>query len=85
MNGSAGALDVMIRDLRVTFDVSGVFNGGTGHTLTIRNVDVEQSDQDTTDPAMSLAASVPATFVVTRHLFGIGSAESSGGGGGNQQ
>ncbi len=26
-----------------------------------------------------------ATFVVTRHLFGIGSAESSGGGGGNQQ
>jgi hypothetical protein len=75
-DGSGGTLDVTVEDLEVTFDVSGLFNGGTGHTLTIRNVDVEQSDQDSSDAAMSLAASVPATFVVTRSTVHSGKSDN---------
>ncbi|HXJ67110.1 MAG TPA: hypothetical protein VNN79_25435, partial [Actinomycetota bacterium] len=75
-DGSGGALDVTVEDLRVTFDVAAVFNGGTGHSLTIRNVNVEQSDQDSSDAAMSLAASVPATFLVTRSTVHAGRSDN---------
>lgn len=75
-DGSNGDLHVTVRDLEVTFDIAAVFDGGTGHTLTIRNVDVEQSDQDSADAAMSLAASVPATFVVTRSTVHSGRSDN---------
>src|SRR3954454_6453460 len=65
-DGSGGALHVTVENLKVTFDVAALFNGGTGHSLTIRDVDVEQSNQDSSDPAVSLQASVPSTFLVTR-------------------
>jgi hypothetical protein len=75
-DGSNGDLHVTIRDLEVTFDISAVFNGGTGHSLTIRNVDVEQSNLDSSDAAMSLAASVPATFLVTRSTVHAGRSDN---------
>jgi Ca2+-binding RTX toxin-like protein len=65
-DGSGDALAVTIQDLGITFDLFASFTGGTGHTLTVRHVDVEQSSMDSTDPAMALQASVPATFTITR-------------------